>query len=66
MVAQMHLLLPEEYCDTFEPLCMQAPKTAFEQVKQIVESELGQPLEEVFECKLENIQFIMMSVVFLM
>lgn len=47
----MNMLLPEEYCSTFEPMCMQAPRTKFEDVKKIVEEELGKPLTEVFECK---------------
>lgn len=50
MVSQMQLLLPAEYCDTFEPLCMQAPKTPFADVKKIIETELGKPINEIFEC----------------
>jgi predicted unusual protein kinase regulating ubiquinone biosynthesis (AarF/ABC1/UbiB family) len=30
---------------------MQAPKTPYEMVKNIVEKELGKPLEEVYDCK---------------
>lgn len=48
MVGQMQMLLPKEYCDAFEPMCMNAPKTPFEEVKKIVEADLGQPIEEVF------------------
>ena len=43
------MLLPPEYCEVFEPMCMQAPRTAFSDVKSLVEKELGKPLEEVFE-----------------
>ena len=50
MIGQMRLLLPEEYCDTFEPLCMAAPTTPYEEVRKIVESELGKPIHEIFEC----------------
>jgi predicted unusual protein kinase regulating ubiquinone biosynthesis (AarF/ABC1/UbiB family) len=46
----MQNLLPLEYCDTFEPMCMQAPRTSYADVKNIVETELGKPINEVFEC----------------
>jgi len=51
MVGQMTMLLPDEYCEVFEPMCMQAPRTPYSHVKEVVESDLGRPLEEVFECK---------------
>jgi aarF domain-containing kinase len=51
MVGQLHMLLPQEYLDTFEPMCMQAPKTPFEAVRDIVEKEFGKPLEEIYDCK---------------
>ncbi len=41
-------MLPPEYVKTFEPMLMQAPKTSFQDVRKIVESELGQKLETVF------------------
>lgn len=47
----MHMLLPQEYLDTFEPMYMQAPKTPFKQIKIIVEQEFGKPLSEVYDCK---------------
>ena len=50
MLGQMRLLLPDEYCDAFEPMCMNAPTTNYESIKEIVETELGKPLEEMFEC----------------
>jgi len=28
----MNMLLPEEYCNTFEPMCMKAPRTGYEDV----------------------------------
>ena len=43
------MLLPQEYLDTFEPMCMQAPKTPYEQVRKIVEKEFGRPLEEIYD-----------------
>ena len=51
MVGQLHMLLPQEYLDTFEPMCMQAPRTPFPAVRSIVEKEFGKPLEELFDCK---------------
>lgn len=51
MVGQLHMLLPKEYLDTFEPMCMQAPKTPYSEVKKIVEEELGMPIHEVYDCK---------------
>ena len=44
----MRLLLPEEYCDTLEPLYMQCPVSSFKDVKNSVETELGKPLHELF------------------
>lgn len=44
----MQMLLPPEYIDAFEPMCMNAPKTPYAEVKKIVEADLGRPLEEVF------------------
>jgi predicted unusual protein kinase regulating ubiquinone biosynthesis (AarF/ABC1/UbiB family) len=51
MVGQLHMLLPKEYLDTFEPMCMQAPKTPYSEIKKIVEEELGMPIHEVYDCK---------------
>ena len=45
----MQMLLPKEYCDAFEPMCMNAPRTPFEEVKKIVEDDLGRPLDEIFD-----------------
>jgi len=42
------MLLPAEYCQAFEPMCMNAPKTPYAEVKKIVEAELGQKIEDVF------------------
>jgi len=33
MFGQLQQLVPEEYIETFEPMCMQAPRTKFEDVK---------------------------------
>jgi predicted unusual protein kinase regulating ubiquinone biosynthesis (AarF/ABC1/UbiB family) len=51
MVGQLHMLLPQEYLDTFEPMCMQAPRTAFSEIRRIVEKEFGRPLESIYDCK---------------
>lgn len=48
MVGQMQLLLPPEYCEAFEPMCMNAPRTKFSDVRKIVEGDLGKKLEEVY------------------
>jgi len=48
MMGQLDNLIPKEYIVTFEPMLMQAPKTSYEDVKSIVDSELGKPLEEVY------------------
>ena len=40
--------MPKEYIVSFEPMLMQAPKTKYEDVKTIVEQELGQKLEDVY------------------
>ena len=40
--------MPKEYIETFEPMCMQAPRTKYEDVKKIVESELNIKIEDVF------------------
>ena len=40
--------MPDEYLEVFEPMCMRAPKTKFEDVRAILEEELGQSLETVF------------------
>jgi ubiquinone biosynthesis protein len=48
MFGQLQNLVPDEYCEVFEPMCMRAPTTKFEDVKQILESELGMKLEDAF------------------
>lgn len=48
MVGQLDNLLPKQYIKTFEPMLMQAPKTSYEDIKSIVELELGKPLDEVY------------------
>ena len=49
MVGQLDQLMPKQYIKTFEPMLMQAPKTSYEDVKSIVELELGQKLEDIYE-----------------
>jgi len=48
MMGQLDQLIPEEYVTAFEPMLMQAPKTSFEDVKSIVELELGRKIDEVY------------------
>ena len=45
---QLQNLVPDEYLEVFEPMCMAAPETSFSDVRSILESEFGQPLEEIF------------------
>ena len=52
------MLLPKEYCDAFEPMCMNAPRTPFEEVKKIIEADLGRPIDEIFEGSTLELSFI--------
>ena len=45
MMGQLQNLVPEEYCETFEPMCMKAPTTDFEGVKSIIEKDFGRPID---------------------
>ncbi len=42
-------MLPKEYCDEFSKLQEGATPFAFSQVKQIIEKELGKPINQVFK-----------------
>ena len=48
MFGQLQNLVPDEYLEVFEPMCMKAPTTKYSDVKYIVESELGQSISSVF------------------
>ena len=48
LFGQLQSLVPDEYCEVFEPMCMKAPTTPFTDVKKILELELGKPMSEVF------------------
>jgi predicted unusual protein kinase regulating ubiquinone biosynthesis (AarF/ABC1/UbiB family) len=48
MFGQLQNLVPDEYCEVFEPMCMKAPTTKYPDVKSIVESELGCSIDDVF------------------
>lgn len=48
MVGQLDQLIPPEYVKAFEPMLMYAPKTPFNDVKAIIESDLGCKLEDHF------------------
>jgi predicted unusual protein kinase regulating ubiquinone biosynthesis (AarF/ABC1/UbiB family) len=41
--------VPEEYCETFEPMCMKAPTTSYEEVESIIQEEHGKPISELFK-----------------
>jgi aarF domain-containing kinase len=40
--------MPQEYIEAFEPMCMKAPTTPFEDVRSIIELETGKKLEETY------------------
>ena len=42
------MLVPDKYIEVFDPLCQEAPTTAWKDVKAIVEEDLGRPIHEVY------------------
>lgn len=44
----MQSLIPDEWIEVFEPMQDAAPTSTFEEVKKVLEDDLGKPLEEVF------------------
>ena len=44
----MESLIPDEWVEVFEPMQMQAPTTPYDEVKRVLEEDLGRPLEQVF------------------
>ena len=48
IIASSPGLFPEDYCQEFEKCLDQVPPFPFEEVKQIVEQEMGKPASEVF------------------
>ena len=47
-MGQLESLVPDEWIEVLEPMQMAAPTTGFEDVKQVVEEDLGMHLEDVF------------------
>ena len=47
-INQMGDLLPDEWIEVFEPMCNMAPTSPIKAVRQVLEEDLGQPIEEVF------------------
>ena len=43
------MLVPTPYVEVFENMCQHAPWTSWEDVKKILEDDLGKPIDEVFE-----------------
>jgi aarF domain-containing kinase len=43
------MLAPDEYLERFQPMCMAAPVKPFETVKEVIETQLGAKLEDLFE-----------------
>ena len=48
MFGQLEALVPPEYIKTFEPMCMRAPTTSYEDVKLIFREECGCEIEDLF------------------
>ncbi|CAI4225056.1 unnamed protein product [Auanema sp. JU1783] len=48
-IAAMEYLVPPEYTDTLNVLMSKAPQASFEDVKFVIEDELGKPIEEIFD-----------------
>ena len=40
--------MPGEYIKAFEPMCMAAPRTKYEDVESIIKEELGKGIDEMF------------------
>lgn len=40
--------MPDEYIEVFEPMCMNAPTTKYDDVRTIIESEYNMKLEDLF------------------
>lgn len=47
-VSQMESLIPDEWIDTFEPMQQQAPTSKIEDVRKILNDELGRPIDDIF------------------
>lgn len=48
-LSSLNYLLPNEWCDTFIPLQDKCPVSSFESVRQMVEKETGEKLEDIFD-----------------
>jgi predicted unusual protein kinase regulating ubiquinone biosynthesis (AarF/ABC1/UbiB family) len=48
MIGQLQDIMPDQYCDLFEPMCMQGPATEFKDVKSVIEEDYGCPLTDLF------------------
>lgn len=48
VLAMLDLVVPQEYSDIMKPMLNEAPVSSFANVKQIIESELGDRLENIF------------------
>ena len=49
LFGQLQSLVPDQYIEVFEPMTQNAPISDFATVRQVLESELGRPLEDIFE-----------------
>lgn len=48
VIACLEVLIPEQYCEVMTEMFQNAPTNTFEDVKKIIEADLGQPLDKVF------------------
>lgn len=44
----MESLIPDEWIEVFEPMQMKAPTSPIDEVKRVLEEDLGRPISEVF------------------
>jgi aarF domain-containing kinase len=48
VIAQLDIMVPEEYSDAMKPMFAEAPRSSFEDVRTTIEEDLGMPLEAAF------------------
>ena len=46
ILGQLDQLVPSEYIKAFEPMCMAAPRTKYEDIESIIKEELGKGIDE--------------------
>ena len=48
VLACLDVLIPDQYCEVMSHMFQNAPNNSFEDVKKIIESDIGAPLEQIF------------------